>query len=290
MPSIGSHAQLACIWEATARKPGNVTRFRDFPDLTYLDLILSAAAIAPEMDRACERSVGATVLACIQATRQVVATNTNLGIVLLLAPLAALAEGDARRAEAARLLRQLTVEDARDVFEAVRLAVPGGLGKVPDQDVSASPTLPLQEIMALAADRDLIARQYVNGFEQVLGEGVPALEQGLAATGSIEGAIVHCQVHLLARYADSLITRKCGVAIAAEASRRAGQTLLALQVGGARAATALAELDAWLRADGHDRNPGTTADLVTACLFVLLRDGRIHARSPFFWPAGFDHD
>src|SRR5262245_61656852 len=86
--SIGLCAQLACILEVTARKPGNVHRYADFADTTYLDFLLSAAAIAPVMDRAPGRPVGETVLEAVTATRRVTGTNTNLGISLLLAPLA----------------------------------------------------------------------------------------------------------------------------------------------------------------------------------------------------------
>src|SRR4051794_9824683 len=87
--SPGQLGQVACILEATARKPGNVHRFRDFDDAHYVDFLLSAAAIAGPLDRAATVGVGATVLRAVEATRRVVATNTNLGIILLLAPLAA---------------------------------------------------------------------------------------------------------------------------------------------------------------------------------------------------------
>ena len=88
MPDVGLCAQLACIWEATARKPGNVTRHCDFDDVSYLDFLTSAAAVAPVLATAAQRRVGATILEAVRATRRVAATNTNLGIVLLLAPLA----------------------------------------------------------------------------------------------------------------------------------------------------------------------------------------------------------
>src|SRR5947199_1575614 len=88
MLSLGLSTQLACIWEATSRKPGNVHRYRDFEDVTYLDFLTSAAAIAPEMEIASHRRVGETVLAAVRATRLMTQTNTNLGIILLLAPLA----------------------------------------------------------------------------------------------------------------------------------------------------------------------------------------------------------
>jgi triphosphoribosyl-dephospho-CoA synthase len=117
--------------------------------------------------------------------------------------------------------------------------------------------------MALAADRDLVARQYANGFREVFEDGVPALIAGIEKTRCLEGAIIHCHLALLAKHPDSLIARKRGIREAEEASRRA----LAVLEGRAE----ITDLDAWLQAEGRGRNPGTTADLVTACLFVALR-------------------
>src|SRR5208337_4606214 len=87
--SAGRLAQVACLLEVTAQKPGNVHRFRDFSELHYLDFLLSATAIGGPLDRAVERGIGATVLAAVKATNRVVSTNTNLGMILLLTPLAA---------------------------------------------------------------------------------------------------------------------------------------------------------------------------------------------------------
>jgi triphosphoribosyl-dephospho-CoA synthase len=289
MLSIGMCAQLACIWEATARKPGNVHRYCDFEDVGYVDFLLSAAAVAPVLETAGQRRVGTTVLEAVQATRRVVTTNTNLGILLLLAPLATVPPAEPLSTGLSRVLNSLDVEDARAVYQAIRLAVPGGLGQVPDQDIRGEPTKTLREVMELAAGRDLIARQYINGFREVLQEGVPALRMGLEQTASLEYAIIFCYLHLLASHPDSLITRKRGVAEAEEASRRVRQVLERGWPKETSGRTAYTELDAWLRAEGHSRNPGTTADLVTACLFVLLRDGTIKVPSRFSWLAGSDY-
>ncbi len=281
MLSIGLCAQVACIWEATARKSGNVHRFCDFNDCGYVDFLLSAAAVAPALEKADGRSVGVTVLEAVRATRQVVATNTNLGILLLLAPLAAVPRGQDLRAGLLSVLGSLTLEDSHAVYEAIRLAGPGGLAKVREQDVSQAPTLPLGQIMALAAERDLIARQYVDGFQEVLDDGVPALLKGFEKTPEIEAATIHCHLHLLAGYPDSLIARKRGQGEAEEASRRAADVLATGWPHRPEGEVALAEFDAWLRAVGHARNPGTTADLVTACLFVALREGLIQLPRDF---------
>ncbi|MCX7702170.1 MAG: triphosphoribosyl-dephospho-CoA synthase [Gemmataceae bacterium] len=275
--SVGQCVQLACILEATARKPGNVTRFHDFADLTYLDLLVSAAAIAPIFEQASRESVGVTVLQCVERTRQACATNSNLGLVLALAPLAASEPVD----NVASVLRGLTVEDSRAVFSAIRLARPGGLGRATQQDVFREPTLPLREVMALAADRDLIARQYATDFADVFQIGVPALcepttvrilppwdeARRITLPLGLEESIVRCHLRLLAELGDSHIARRCGLATAEEAQRQARGVLNGQLSWG--------EFDAWLRADGHRRNPGSTADLTAASLFVALRSGMI---------------
>jgi triphosphoribosyl-dephospho-CoA synthase len=275
MISASLAGQLACIWEATARKPGNVHRYQDFDDVTYLDFLVSAAAMAPVLDRAAQQSVGKTVLESVQATRKVATTNTNLGMVLLFAPLAAVGVNSDLRRGVEQVLSNLTLDDSRPVYQAIRLANPGGLGKASEQDVTEEPTIPLRQVMALAADRDLIARQYANGFQEIFQSGVPALEQGLETTSSLEGAIIHCHLQLLANYPDTLIARKRSLAEAETASRQAQQVLARSWPESAAGWQAFFALDAWLRTEGHGRNPGTTADLVAASLFVALREGRI---------------
>jgi triphosphoribosyl-dephospho-CoA synthase len=288
MPDAGLCTQVACIWEATARKPGNVHRYRDFEDTAYTDFLLSAAALAPVLATAPGHSVGATVLEAVQATRRVVRSNTNLGIILLLAPLAAVPPGEELRAGLARILAELDVEDACRVYEAIRLVNPGGLGRVAEQDVSAEPTQTLRAVMKRAAERDLVARQYANDFADVFADGAPAVLAGLEATGSLEGAILFAHLQLLARHPDTLIVRKRGPDEAEEARRRAREVLTQAWPRTRAGRAALADFDAWLRAEGHQRNPGATADLLAASLFVLLREGTIALPLAFPWPIACD--
>lgn len=282
---IGLHAQTACIWEATARKPGNIHRYCDFDDMNYIDFLVSAAAVAPVLAAAPDQPVGRTVLEAVQRTRTHVGVNTNLGVVLLLAPLTKAAGGDELRAELPGVLDGIDAEDASRVFAAIRLANPGGLGQAPEQDVSRPPTLPLRPIMALAADRDLIARQYADGFREVFDDGAPAVMEGIRRTGSMEGAILHAHLHLMARYPDTLIARKRGLVEAEESAQRARAVLDAGWPDGRESWAAFTDLDAWLRAEGRSRNPGATADLIAACLFVLLHEGGITVPLSVPWPA-----
>ncbi len=183
----------------------------------------------------------------------------------------------------AAVLDDLDVEDARQAYDAIRLAAPSSLGQAPDQDILTVPTQSLRHVMLLAAERDLVARQYSNGFRTVFDEGVPALQRGLQETACLEDAIIFCQLNLLARNHDSLIARKRGVAEAAEAGRMAGRILASGWPRGDAGRTALEEFDVWLRAEGHRRNPGTIADLVAASLFVALREGIITVPPKLPW-------
>ena len=229
--------------------------------------------------------VGTLIARAAAATHQAVGQNTNLGILLLLAPLACTDPRLPLPTGLPLILSDLTREDARLVYEAIRLANPGGLGHAPEQDVHNEPTVTLLEAMTLAADRDLIARQYATGFADVFNFGVPAFLDAFARFGTVEAAVVDSQLRWLAEYPDSLILRKNGPAAAADVRRRAAAVLSLGGIAtpdGRRAGTAL---DRHLRSDGHRLNPGTTADLIAACLFVALREGKVEPAAPFRWDA-----
>ncbi len=277
--SIAQCASLACLLEATTPKPGNVHRGADFEDLCFPDFVVSAVAIAPALESAQRLGAGQAILDAIRATRALVPTNTNLGCVLLIAPLAAVPRERSLRAGIGDVLASLDANDARQVFEAIRLAVPGGLGRVEEMDVHGPPPTDLLQAMALAADRDLVARQYTNGFAEVLDVVVPRLQEGQRAGWSLTTAIIHTHVSLMSEYPDSLIARKCGSAVARESADRAAHVLNAGRPGEDAYNVALADLDFWLRGDRHRRNPGTTADLMAAGLFAALRDGKL--KEPF---------
>ena len=214
----------------------------------------------------------------IGATRQVVRTNSNLGMVLLMAPLAVVSTWDLLEPGVRTVLAGLGENDARAVYEAIRSAKPGGMGKVEQADIHDMPPPNLLDAMRLAADRDLVARQYVNGFHEVLNKVVPSMEAGIGRGWPLNDVIIRSYLELMRDEPDSLIARKCGKAVAEQAAMHAGQVLRAGEPRDENYNEALADLDFWLRADGHRRNPGTTADLVAAGLFAALREHKIE------WP------
>ncbi len=278
----GLAAQWACVLEATAPKPGNVHRGADFEDMTYLDMVLAASLIGPPMQKAWQGTpVGEVVLECVQRIRQHIGRNTHLGTVLLLAPLAKLVPENLNRSGVHQVLEQLTPQDAQAVFEAIRLAAPGGLGRSQRYDVHQQPPDNLLEAMAFAASRDRVARQYATDFVDLWNVVLPELEQALGLGLGLGPAIVHTHLRLLARWPDSLIARKCGQQQAEDIRIRAMRIVEQYRPGTPEYHFQLAELDFYLRSDGHRRNPGTTADLITAGLFVLLRQGRLEL--PLRW-------
>jgi triphosphoribosyl-dephospho-CoA synthase len=276
--SPGPSATLACLYEATARKPGNVHPGACFADVAYADFVASAVVIGPILDQAPDRGVGQTVLDAAQATHDAVGTNTNLGTLLLLAPLAAVPAEQSLPKGIGPVLAGLTVLDTKHVYEAIRISCAGGLGHAEQADVFSDPPsdLKLVEAMRLAADRDCVARQYTSGFADVFDGTAAWIAEALDRKMPLGDAIVWVHLRQLAQCPDSLIGRKCGPQTAAEASRRAAELLALEDQNPATFKQSLDEFDRWLRADGHRRNPGTTADLVAAGLFVLLREGRLN--------------
>ena len=209
---IAGAAQLACLLEASAPKPGNVSPGRAFSDMGFEDFVLSAVAIGPVMRDAATRTLGDTILRAVEATRRVTAANTNLGMVLLLAPLAraaaAAVSGQDLRDAVRTVLSVTTVGDSERAYEAIRLAAPGGLGKVPGEDVATAPTRPLLEVMRLAADRDDVAYEYGSGFAITFDVASPVLARLRQEGADWTDAVVQLYLTLLAQRPDTLITRK----------------------------------------------------------------------------------
>jgi triphosphoribosyl-dephospho-CoA synthase len=273
--SVGQCATLACLLEATAPKVGNVHRGADFPDLTFTDFVAAGVALGPAMDSAEKTGVGRAVLSAIEATQGVVATNVNLGIALLIAPLAAVPRGQTLAAGIPQVLQQLQPEDCRLVYEAIRIAHPGGLGKVDEMDVADEPPTDLLAAMAAAADRDLVAQQYTTDFRLVLDDVLPRILVGRENGWSLTTSILHAHLELLANHSDSLIVRKCGAETAKKVTSMAKMVVDAGPPDSENYHAAMSDFDFWLRSDGNRRNPGTTADLIAAALFAGLRDGLI---------------
>jgi triphosphoribosyl-dephospho-CoA synthase len=331
--------RLACVWEARAPKVGNVHPAAAFDDCRFEDFCAAADRIAPILagtaDSASPRGggyLGDRVWRAILATREVTSANVNLGIVLLIAPLATSKD----RAAVAKVLAGMDGRDGAAVYRAIALAAPGGVkrdevderwdvaggNRETESDVGDAAKrktetgVDLIAAMRMARDRDRIALQYADDFGDFFDSVVPVMLSALSQTVDIGEAILRGQLRLMASGRDTLIERKCGPQVADEAVRRAAACLPATPaepmdiIEGAthhwisqkvpptidplegathhdplegathhdplEGAThhwdpnKIADFDAWLRADGNRRNPGTTADLIAAALYWLV--------------------
>jgi triphosphoribosyl-dephospho-CoA synthase len=141
--------------------------------------------------------------------------------------------------------------------------------------VRSEPTVGLREAMASAAERDSVASEYVTDYALTFDTGVPALVAALGDGLAVRDAIVELHLRLLEQAPDTLIARKRGADVAARVSAGAREVLAAGGVRTAAGRRALRCFDASLREPRNALNPGTTADLVTAALFVALVAGML---------------
>lgn len=269
-PLLGRLLRHACRLDVVAPKPGNVSLQGSAHGMTADDFLRSADAIVEPMTRP-EASIGARIFDSIAATRTAVGCNTNLGIVLLCAPLTHAAlnarPGQGLRAALAGCLDQLTVADAEATYAAIRLAQPAGLGRRAEHDVAEPATITLREAMAQVQDVDSIARQYANGFDELFVRQ-PIIAQLLRRWNDEPWAAVAVYLDMLAQIPDSHIARKSGL----EAALRISHEALPLSQSVLQSADprefedALAEWDASLKSRGV--NPGTTADLTVAAFYM----------------------
>lgn len=270
--AVGEAFEHACLEELAALKPGNVHVYAAGHGMTLRDFEASAAVTAEVMARP-GLSVGERIYESVEATNSAVGCNTNLGIVLLSAPLAQAVLGagreDGLRERLRRVLGALTVADAHLAYRAIRLASPAGLGTVTRHDVAAEPTVTLREAMAAAAGRDRIACQYAAAYEDVFAIGVPRIGAALCAGVGKEWAATLAYLGFLGSFNDSHIERKYSCAAAAEVRSRA--MALDREAGKARDPSALAPallaFDAELKE--KNLNPGTSADLTVASLLAV---------------------
>jgi triphosphoribosyl-dephospho-CoA synthase len=257
--------RAACRLELRALKPGNVHVHAGGHAMSLADFAASARVSAPPLTVP-GATVGARILAAIEATRAAVGQNTNLGIVLLAAPLLAAAEiapRGALRPTLATVLGALTVADAVAAYSAIRLAAPAGLGRVAEQDAAGAPGVDLRRAMALAAERDRVARQYATGYADVFAVGLTRLEVERRRGTAPEWAASHVYMDFLAAFPDSHLARKHGAAVA-EAVRAEAEALAGVPAH--ERPTALLAFDERLKRRGL--NPGTSADLTVASLLA----------------------
>lgn len=260
-----------CQLDVESLKPGNISVYSGTKDLS-VDAFLTSAKVSAEPITDPELSLGLRILNATSATQKAVYTNTNLGMILLMAPLIQakyeMSTEEGLEEATAKLLQATSVQDARYVYQAIRLANPGGMGVKDNQDVSQEPDVSLLNSMKIAAEWDLIAAQYSNNFQEIFDFGVPRYRALLQRWNNEKWATTGLFISYLASYPDSLIERKFGLLKAREISDMISELEMELcrSDSPGRYEAQLLEIDRQLKRDLV--NPGTSADLTAASIFA----------------------
>ncbi|WP_150049755.1 MULTISPECIES: triphosphoribosyl-dephospho-CoA synthase [Methylomonas] len=263
----------ACEVELQAFKPGNVSVYSAGHDMTVDDFRISASVSAEPITNP-DFSLGERIFYAVQATRSAVACNTNLGIILLCAPLLLAAEkvadGKSLQECLNQVLENTSRQDADWVFRAIVLASPGGLGESDRQDVRSPAAVTLTEAMALAAQRDRIALQYVNGFKDLFDFAVFRYNRAFVWSGESSWAALAVFAELLANYPDSHVERKYGEQYSEWIAAEMAELLKTMEAANepTEVLPLLQGIDKAFKA--KNINPGTSADLTVATVLVVL--------------------
>jgi len=257
--------------ELTALKPGNVHIFADGHGMVVQDFIKSAEVVAAVIAQP-DLAVGQRILASVEATWKAVGCNTNLGIILLAAPLIQAAMLDSTsglQANLYQVLNNLTVHDAELAYQAIKVASPGGLGEADQHDVHHPPDITLLEAMQVAQNRDMIARQYASGYADIFGFGLDRYQKMISQWQNESWAVTSIFLGFLATFNDSHIARKYGDTKAEAIKNEAflhDQAMASLQ-------NPKLYQRALLQYDGELKmlkvNPGTSADMTVATVLTL---------------------
>jgi triphosphoribosyl-dephospho-CoA synthase len=303
---IASCLELAILLEVSAHKPGNVSLVTNFENTRHEHFLASAVAARPSfMDAAArgiavskgeipvsEVKVGRIIKNCVADINSWQhGGNTLLGATILFCPIA-VATGMSAETEGSfeisklrermrRIVESTTPEDAVNVYEAIAIANPGGLGKVRKLDVNEPDSkakilregVSLFEVFKLASTYDTICSEWVNNYPISFDFAYPHLARQIMEGKDLNTAIIHTFLKVLAEYPDSFIARKVGTEKAREVSSMAEEVL---HLGGLETPNgkkSLSEFDLRLRESGNLLNPGTTADIVAAALGLCVLGG-----------------
>ena len=268
---LSSTYRWACMAELQALKPGNVHMFADGHGMTVDDFIKSADVTAPLIAQS-NLSVGKRIYLAVEATQNAVALNTNLGLILLCAPLIHTSlRADVNLSLAQNLqitLNQLNIDDARLAAEAILLAKPAGLGNALVHDVHGVVEVNLLDLMAAAQNHDRVAWQYANAYVDILEFGLTHYKTAMERWENQAWATCSLYLSFLAYQPDSHITRKYGAAIAEEVTAEAKRLDEEFK-GSINPKLVQKKLLNWdVSLKRRHINPGTSADLTVASLLA----------------------
>lgn len=265
--------ELACLLEASSRKPGNIYPFKDFPEIGYTDFLFAAVNLGNTIYNVDRLTIGELIYNALEGTFRDVRANVNLGIVLLLVPLAKaywVSEKDTLLRNSLKyILNSLTINDADLVYKAIKTVKPGGMGTVKKEDIKDKPGVTLREAMDMAKYRDSIAYEYTSDYKITFEFLYPRF-CSYKSELNWEKTIVQVFLELLAEVPDTLIARKYGMLVAKDVSSKARDIVDIGGIGTKEGREAISLFDNYLRGSNRKLNPGASADLIASGIMVYL--------------------
>ena len=279
---IAKMAQIASALEVSGYpKPGNVHRTRDFVDMEFEDFVISGIVIGDTISEACtdvdveNPQLGKYILQAVAETDRWIKNNTNLGIVMMTTPIAVAAaisdSFDDIRENIKLVMGNTSVDDACDLYDAINIADAGGMGDQDEYDVASDNAKnelrengqTMYDVLKISAPWDMLAREMTGDMPAVFEIGYPKYHE-LRQSKSQNDACVLTFLTILSHVPDTLISRKYGSDEAMKISLMTRDLLNIKDEPDFK--DRLKEFDDYLFKNKY--NPGTTADLTAASIFV----------------------
>ena len=284
-------------------KPGNVHRTKNFVDTRFEHFLAGITAIQPNFRELCEIIYSSIENDMLDFTKIKLGLfykksvkemikwqsggNVLLGHILILAPLVCAAticlktnkvKIEEFELTLRRVIDDATVEDTLNLYDAIKICNPGGLGRIEKYDIYGENTyneikqdnITLKKIFELSKDYDLISGEYSTGFNIILREGLPYFIETFKTAQDINIAVVNTYLKLLSNNLDTLIIRKSGKKVALEVSKMAFDILIQGGISTKKGLELTIEFDKYLHKQNGKLNPGTTADLLAGVIFCAL--------------------
>lgn len=265
----------ACLCDVQAFKPGNVSVYNEGHDMTVADFVLSSDVSSLAIANPAY-TLGEKIYYAVKATREAVGCNTNLGIILLCAPLCQAASlqqaGQSLRQSLEKVLKNTTVADADWTFKAIALAAPGGLGQSDEQDVNEVPDVSLTQAMKIASEKDRIAMQYITNYKDIFDFAILRYNSAFVKFDNQAWAVSAVFTGLLSKFSDSHIERKYGDKYSGWVRKQiiTVDDALLNTSNPEQLLPMLHDVDRKFKDKGI--NPGTTADLTVATVLIILME------------------
>ena len=265
--------EYACKLDVFSIKPGNVLLNYPAYGMTHKDFLQASMACS---DIICEPNmdIGDKVYECISASMDVVGCNANLGIVLLCVPIVEALYLDKNRIfkqeNLISTISEINEKQTKKIYKAINLASAGGMGEKDKFDLNSSnnKNFTFMEAMNYASSYDYIALQYKESFDNIINNLAPKWREYFKNFNSDENATTALFLDLISVVPDSLIARKYGIDTAKEVSNKFLE--LSKEYSCSKNPNSLNNqlllIDSELKIQGL--NPGTTADVVVASIFL----------------------